>query len=972
MEKFVPSIKKKYRERLLNREKQWPPVCHNNKFIRLQLVMRGKGESYFSSQQRGRVGNLKRTPMAYHDLFGDRDKTEQPVRIILVEGDAGIGKTTLCTSLSEDWANGKLLSQFELLLLLPLRHKSASVSSFSDLLHLWYRNEDVCVSVASYIEEKEGEGVLIIADGWDELDESKRQEGSFMYRFLFGEIFPFLSVLLTSRPAFSPRALDMLPYHSVQLVEIHGFSEENIKEYIWSEFGDNAEQLLNQLENNPLIGSVCSIPLNCTIVCYLWRTLKEVLPTSMTELYTKMILNIVLRNLQKSGQYESILSLSSFDSIPGDLQDAWWCQCLFAFQMLERGQIIFAKEDFLPHESAMLSDILKFGLVQLAEVYFETGREVSFHYLHLTIQEYLAALHLARQPGSRQLQILNDLHFVKTNLDSKLEYFLCLSDRSGASNVIRSQKFAVVWQFFFGLYFNILKETENQESLDIKKAIEAFDPHSDALVLCHCAFEANNQSVNNEVIQRLAKLSDLLDMSLTNSMIPRTPHDCAAVIYVIDKIQECRNMEITFFNCHVTDALIITLTDVLVKKHGKIQITELDLRFNKLTDKGVGDLFNRASLAFQSLQHLHLLSNRIGGEGVKYVTTVLASNGLSRLGLSLNPLGESGMQQLENAICGGKLVNLKQLDIIHSLTSDADINGALLATLMEAILSHCPHFNNLDVSDNNLGVPGATAVGRSVSQLTRNKTGSILCMNEASLGDEGLIAFIKSLQGPCHLDQFQIKKNDIHGTGISHLVNSMSSRTIMMESVTSQFFLDDNPLGLDGTVEVAKMLNMCSNCQTIQLERCQLAVNAIESATGTKDIGRQLCSMSLFNPIGILRLSGNNFTGDGIHILAAFMYMCPLVQCLTCDHCGITSSDFEQLLAALLELKVICSQLMQWDLKDNEIDDRGVIALIEHLPTLFPALGPNAHKIKLENNPISDEVLQWLQGEQKKKEMVSI
>ena len=271
MERSVATIKKRYRERLINREKQWP-ICHTNKFFRLNLVMRKKGESYFGIQQRGRVRtDLKRTPLAYDDLFGGR--TEQPVRIILVEGDAGIGKTTLCTSLSEDWANGELLTQFELLLFLPLHHKSASVDSFHDLLRLWGLSQDTCTSVASYIEDKEGEGVLIVADGWDEFDESKRKEGSFMYRFLFGEEYPYLSVLLTSRPAYSPQGLDRIPYHRVQLVEIHGFSEENIKQYIQSEFADNGEMakgLLIHLENNPLIESVCSIPLNCAIICHLW------------------------------------------------------------------------------------------------------------------------------------------------------------------------------------------------------------------------------------------------------------------------------------------------------------------------------------------------------------------------------------------------------------------------------------------------------------------------------------------------------------------------------------------------------------------------------------------------------------------------------------------------------------------------------------------------------------------------------
>ena len=973
----MTTTKKTYRERLINREKQWP-VCRTNRLVRLELVARGKGENYFGSQQRGSTVGNKRTPLAYDDLFKDRGKTDQPVRTILVEGDAGIGKTTFCTSLSEDWANGKLLTQFELLLLLPLRHKSiASASAFSDLLHLWCSNQDLCASIASHIDKNKGEGVLVIADGWDELDESKRQEGSFMYNFLFGELFSFLSVLLTSRPTFSP-SLHLVPYHSIQFVEIHGFNEENVKEYIQSEFADSgemAERLLHQLENNPLVESVCSIPLNCAIICHLWHTLNEALPTSMTELYTKIILNIVLRNLQKDGLYKSIRSISSFDSIPEGLQNAWWCLCQFAFHTIERGQIIFAEQDlqdFFPQGSTVVSDILSFGLLQIAESYFDTGRAVSFHYLHLTIQEYLAALHLARQPPSRQ--VLNALHFAKTNLDSQLEYFLCLSDNSRASNVTKSQKFAIVWRFFFGLYFNLyFKEKKDHELLDIKQAIEAFDPHTDALVLCHCAFEAKNQSISNQIIQHLTKLSNLLSISLTNSIIPRTAHDCAAMIYVIDNIQECNDMEITFFNCHIRDTQIKALTDVLVGKQGKVQITKLDLRFNKLTDKGVGDLFNRASSAFQSLQHLHLLSNRIAGESIKYITTVLANSDLSRLGLSHNPLEVSGMRELENGIRSGKLANLRQLDLIRSLTSDADLNGELLATFMEAVLAHCPSFNNLDVSDNNLGVPGAAALGRSLFQLIKNKPGSILCMNEAKLGDEGLITFINNLQGPCHLDQLQLKKNSIHCIGIQHLANSMCSQKITIGSF-GRFLLDDNPLGLDGTLEVAKILSMCGVPHAIELNECQLATNTVAGKIHTaRDVGQQLCNMSQRSPIGILRLSGNSFTGEGIHILAGFMHLCPFLQCLVSDHCGITSNDFKQLLALLTDLKLsseICSHLRQWNLEDNKIDDRGVTDLIEHIPNLFPALGPNAHEIRLNNNPVSDEVLEWLQGEQKKREKV--
>ena len=184
-------------------------------------------------------------------------------------------------------------------------------ASLPKLLKLLHSSSTICHSVASYFEEEEGKRVVIIADGWDELGESERLEGSFMYNFLF-QMFPFMSVVLTSRSSASA-PLHRLPYID-RFVEVCGFSEENIKEYILSEFISDQKKaihLIEQLESNPLVESVCSIPLNCAIVCHLWRTHEEILPTMMTELYTKIILNVILRNIQKHHAYKNILSLLS-------------------------------------------------------------------------------------------------------------------------------------------------------------------------------------------------------------------------------------------------------------------------------------------------------------------------------------------------------------------------------------------------------------------------------------------------------------------------------------------------------------------------------------------------------------------------------------------------------------------------------------------------------------------------------------
>ena len=105
--------------------------------------------------QRGRDNRgVKRSPLAYGDLF-KMESGKKPIKKVLVEGDAGIGKTTLCISISEDWANGMLFKQFELVLHLPLRRKEvASAGSLTELLKILHSSPRLCDSVASYFEEE--------------------------------------------------------------------------------------------------------------------------------------------------------------------------------------------------------------------------------------------------------------------------------------------------------------------------------------------------------------------------------------------------------------------------------------------------------------------------------------------------------------------------------------------------------------------------------------------------------------------------------------------------------------------------------------------------------------------------------------------------------------------------------------------------------------------------------------------------
>ena len=971
MDKFVPSIKKKYKDRLINREKQWPP-CHSNKLVKLELVEREKGEGSSANTQRGRED--KRTPLAYGDLFNEKSG-EKAVRKVLVEGDAGIGKTTLSTSISEDWSRDKLFIGYELLLLLPLRHKKvASAGSLPELLQLLHPSSGVCESVARYLEEGEGENVVIIADGWDEVSESNRQEGSFFYQLLF-ETFPLMSVVVTSRPSASG------PLHGLpcidRFVEIKGFSKEDIKEYIKSEFPSNekkAGDLLEQLESNPLVESVCSVPLNCAIVCHLWRCLEETLPSTMTQLYTKIILNVSLRNIQKKNAFKNIQSLSNFNALPKDLQQPFWRLCEFAFQMLKKNQIVFSQEElveFLPQGLALDDKILCFGLLQSVETVLETGHGVSFHFLHLTFQEFLASLYLSRQPPETQLEVF----------------------RAHCSE----NHFTLIWRFFFGICFC---NTKLEVKCNIKQVIRYLHDKSYSVnepSLCHCAFEAQNDVVNSETIHLLSA-SDFVTFGR-----PHSARDCAAVLYVIANMQECSDIEIDFRNSGVRENQIKTLTDILASKHGKLQVERLDLSGNKLTDKCVSDLFHRASVAFQSLTDLDLSGYRIGSESIKSIALTLAKSSSSGcqllfLSLSRNPLGVSGLQTLEDIVRDNLLSNLMNLYLAGSLTSNADTNAAWLTTFVEALSTHCPYLGTLDLSENNLGVPGASALARIISKLHHHSQSNDrlnvnlftrVFLGETNLGDKGLCAFVESLECVHHFDELHLSDNGIHATGIASLAGAVCSGKVVLRVSMCPLILSDNPLGLEGTLAVGRMLSS-SHCQPriVHLSKCKLTtdggglpntdslnVGINISGVTVRDVGQQLCQMPQNNTITVLVLDDNSFTGEGIHILAGFMHLCPRLEHLSSWDCGITSDDLLLLLDKLTQLKSsspsLCSKLGQWYLNSNRIDDSGVYGLINRLPSLFPRLGCGRRgEISLRDNPVSREMETTLEEEIEKRREV--
>ena len=916
MQEFVESLKETYTERQLSCEEQWPPVSVE-KLVQLQLVETDKKEGFRAGlpQHGAPDDKVKRTSILHGDMF-KVEEGKKPVRKLIVEGNAGIGKTTLCSMLTEEWAKGKIFTQFDCVLFLPLRDQLvSSASSLPDLLPLYHPDETVCGSVAQQLKRTRGKGVLIIADGWDELSEEKRSKNSFIYNLLFGRLLPAAEVLLTSRPSASA------PLHNLptvdRLVEVVGFNEEKVKQFIESEFEkspEKASSLIEQLDNNPVIQSVCSVPLNCAIICFLWHTFESGLPTTLTELYTHIVLNVILRSIKKTNPVTSPIALESFDDIPAANQEMFWLTCAFAYNCLSEDQLVFTESKVastLPQVLDSSDKFLCLGLLQCARSLLPIGQGLSFHFVHLTIQEFLAALHLVTLPNIKKHDV-------------------CRAH-------VMSDRFAMVWRFVFGLGFRKERSYSRKIVCLTNEVVDTFfnviDDYSfycgydfffllerRKLMFCHCAMESSDDSVCSITAGLIYGDFEAHSMS---TRIAYTPQDCVAVFHVLRRILFCSFVALNLDDCGLNDKLLKDLADILSNAGSNLQVKRLSISRNKLTDKGIADLLHRSSASLSSLYSLSFSFTQSGSGIVDIIPLLSSFHCLTELDISDSPLGVYSIQSLEGTQAH-TFVDLKRLSLSNTFTVDADINGALL---LSSIVSHCPHLEYLDLSRNNLGEPGASAVGELI---TTNRSQLELDVSNTNINAKAVAA----LSSPYH--------------------NINSSKPCL-----SHLNLGNNSIGYDVLIAIFRMLRSktCRFLNTLSLENIVLmTVVGIGSQYHNNNI------IIFLNPPNLgpsfesrlthLNLCNNNFRGGNVLILAECVRVCMSLESLFCSNCSLTSSEVIVLLDHLKHSGVSHKSLEQSDLSNNSIDDKGVNALIESIPKLFHSLSD----VYLDGNPVSDEV----------------
>ena len=363
-----------------------------SEFINLLVVHKKKEyknqkQALMTAKMRGNTSEVKHKKEIIS--INEIGKGDSQTRFVLIEGDPGVGKTTLVWELCKGWAEGRLLKERSIVLLVQLREKHMREAvSIQSMLDPFNEYPGIC----EYIKKTNGEGLLMIFDGFDELSDSQQQTTSLFMRLLGGKSLSRTSFIVTSRPSATGLLPDRFYNNLDQHIEVIGFEEKDIKRYINCKFSNDKAILTAfnaYISSHHFIFTLMYIPLHCALITQLyevhWREEdNEFAPKTLTQLYTSFICHLLERYLEDTPQYKGH-KINKISDLPRDVHEQLLALAKLAAKGIEDKQYVF---DNIQDKAL--------GLLQKVGEH-RNQSSVSYSFLHLTLQEFLAAFYWSKQ-----------------------------------------------------------------------------------------------------------------------------------------------------------------------------------------------------------------------------------------------------------------------------------------------------------------------------------------------------------------------------------------------------------------------------------------------------------------------------------------------------------------------------------------------------------------------------------------------
>ena len=506
--RYVSYMKGRYRTtrpHVLSHKLLPPPTrtVFNLALIQKERLEFGPNEELVRLLQRGQVKEAaeSHTEIELSNIMTADDEVR---KVILIEGAPGSGKSTLAWHICQQWEKGDLFIEYEVVVFVQLRDlELQSATSVADILPV--EGADMAPDIAALLTKsgRWGRGVLLVLDGWDEL-----QPDCPLHSLLMQLIanptrlnMHFSSLIITSRPVTSGE----LQCYASSRVEVLGFKPEEVQQYFKACFGTdylNYTRFVDQLRERPVVYASCFLPLNAVIVVHTFHACNSSLPHTLHGVFQELVLSCIMRHVTERCSTKSDITASHLQDLPSDIGEPLLALSSLAFQGIRVNKAVFSEEDFKVHKCPVdLNTTL--SLVQVVESFRTRRCCKSYSFFHLQIQELLAAYHISKLEEDEQVRIFKDL-FGQPRFAAVLQFYAAFTKLQAEGMMEVLGDMANRW--VYSTYKTILQCIYEAQDPSLckrfwyvsnRKNVETFSltTHSDPLYtialayfLCHCCY----------------------------------------------------------------------------------------------------------------------------------------------------------------------------------------------------------------------------------------------------------------------------------------------------------------------------------------------------------------------------------------------------------------------------------------------------------------------------------------------------